>query len=87
MQGSNMVQEGAADAVIAFLQTLEDNNNQDEIQLEILNSVSRLEQAFMMSVTNEDLDRFVNHTLKACILYNMFFFITELLITVEYLQS
>lgn len=59
-----MVQEGAADAVIAFLQTLEDNNNQDEIQLEILNSVSRLEQAFMMSVTNEDLDRYVNQSVK-----------------------
>lgn len=54
-----MIQEAAADAVIAFLQTLEDNNNQDEIQLEILNSVSRLEQAYMMSVTNEDLDRYV----------------------------
>jgi len=53
-----MIQEAAADAVIAFLQTLDDNNNQDEIQLEILNSVSRLEQAYMMSVTNEDLDRF-----------------------------
>lgn len=53
-----MVQEAAADAVIAFLQTLDDNNNQDEIQLEILNSVSRLEQAYMMSVTNEDLDRY-----------------------------
>lgn len=67
MQGSNMVQEGAADAVIAFLQTLEDNNNQDEIQLEILNSVSRLEQAFMMSVTNEDLDRYVNQSVKVYI--------------------
>lgn len=55
-----MVQEAAADAVIAFLQTLDDNNNQDEIQLEILNSVSRLEQAYMMSVTNEDLDRYMN---------------------------
>lgn len=59
LQGSNMVQEAAADAVIAFLQNLEDNNNQDEIQLEILNSVSRLEQAYMMSVTNEDLDRYL----------------------------
>lgn len=57
LQGSNMVQEAAADAVIAFIQTLEDNNNQDEIQLEILNSVSRLEQAYLLSVTNEDLDR------------------------------
>lgn len=55
-----MVQEAAADAVIAFLQNLEDNNNQDEIQIEILNSVSRLEQAYMMSVTNEDLDRYVD---------------------------
>jgi len=55
-----MVQEAAADAVIAFLQNLEDNNNQDEIQIEILNSVSRLEQAYMMSVTNEDLDRCVD---------------------------
>lgn len=55
-----MVQEAAADAVIAFLQTLEDNNNQDEIQLEILNSVSRLEQAYIMSVTNEDLDRYAD---------------------------
>lgn len=55
-----MVQEAAADAVIAFLQTLEDNNNQDVIQLKILNSVSRLDQAFVMSVTNEDLDRCVN---------------------------
>lgn len=54
-----MVQEAAADAVIAFLQTLEDNNNQDEIQLEIMNSVNTLEQAYMMSVTNEDLDRLV----------------------------
>lgn len=52
-----MVQEAAADAVIAFLQTLEDNNNQDEIQLEILNSVYRLEQAYLMSVSNEDADR------------------------------
>jgi len=57
-QGTNMIQEAAADAVIAFLQNLEDNNNQDEIQLEILNSVSRLEQAYIMSVTNEDLDRY-----------------------------
>jgi len=56
-----MVQEAAADAVIAFLQNLEDNNNQDEIQIEILNSVSRLEQAYMMSVTNEDLDRYVDN--------------------------
>jgi len=55
-----MVQEAAADAVIAFLQNLEDNNNQDEIQIEILNSVSRLEQAYMMSVTNEDLDRYID---------------------------
>lgn len=55
-----MIQEAAADAVIAFLQNLEDNNNQDEIQIEILNSVSRLEQAYMMSVTNEDLDRYVD---------------------------
>lgn len=55
-----MIQEAAADAVIAFLQTLEDNNNQDEIQLEILNSISRLEQAYMISVTNEDLDRYLN---------------------------
>lgn len=60
LQGPNMVQEAAADAVIAFLQTLEDNNNQDEIQLEILNSVSRLEQAYIMSVTNEDLDRYID---------------------------
>ncbi|XP_050524422.1 transportin-3 [Daktulosphaira vitifoliae] len=59
--GSNMVQEAAADAVIAFLQTLDDNNNQDEIQAEILNSVGRLEQAYMLSVTNEDLDRTVNY--------------------------
>jgi len=58
-----MVQEAAADAVIAFLQTLEDNNNQDEIQLEILNSVSRLEQAYIMAVTNEDLDRYVYQTI------------------------
>jgi len=63
-----MVQEAAADAVIAFLQNLEDNNNQDEIQIEILNSVSRLEQAYMMSVTNEDLDKYVNK-------YNKFKFI------------
>jgi len=54
-----MIQEAAADAVIAFLQNLEDNNNQDEIQIEIINSVSRLEQAYMMSVTNEDLDRYI----------------------------
>lgn len=60
LQGSNMVQEAAADSVIAFLQNLEDNNNQDEIQIEILNSVRRLEQAYMMSVTNEDLDRYVD---------------------------
>lgn len=53
-----MLQEAAADAVIAFLRTLDDNNNQDEIQLEILNSVSRLEQAYTVSVTNEDMDRF-----------------------------
>ncbi|XP_026810121.1 transportin-3 [Rhopalosiphum maidis] len=57
----SMIQEAAADAVIAFLQNLEDNNNQDEIQIEIINSVSRLEQAYMMSVTNEDLDRTVNY--------------------------
>jgi len=58
-----MVQEAAADAVIAFLQTLEDNNNQDEIQLEILNSVSRLEQTYIMTVTNEDMDRYVYQTI------------------------
>lgn len=67
-----MVQEAAADAVIAFLQTLEDNNNQDEIQLEILNSVSRLEQAYIMSVTNEDLDRYVDKSKEyKCILVDL----------------
>lgn len=85
-----MVQEAAADAVIAFLQNLEDNNNQDEIQIEILNSVGRLEPAYMMAVTNEDLDRYIfnlTFVLKKCILFNFMNLITERLITVEYSRS
>lgn len=84
-----MVQEAAADAVISFLQTLEDNNNQDGIQLEIMNSVNTLEQAYMMSVTNEDLDRldqiidnFINF-----LFISLSFFFTELSTIVEYLQN
>lgn len=83
-----MVQEAAADVVISLLQTLEDNNNQDEIQLEIMNSVNTLEQAYMMSVTNEDLDRLykiIDHFIN--FLFITSFFFIELSTTVEYLQN
>ncbi|CAB0015471.1 unnamed protein product [Nesidiocoris tenuis] len=53
---STMVHEAASDCVCALLQSLEDNNNNQALEIELFNGVMSLEQPFHLAVARESLE-------------------------------
>uniref|UniRef100_A0A0A9ZA41 Transportin-3 n=2 Tax=Lygus hesperus TaxID=30085 RepID=A0A0A9ZA41_LYGHE len=58
---SRMLHEAASDCVCALLQSLEDNNNNQAIEIELFNGVMALEQPFHLSVAHEQLENCMNY--------------------------
>lgn len=56
-----VLHEAATDCVCTLLQCLEDNNNQQEVETYLFNSVLNLEVPYHMSVANEDQEKSMNY--------------------------
>lgn len=53
--------DAATDCVCTLLQCLEDNNNQQDLEMYLFNSVMELEPAYHLSVANEDQEKSINY--------------------------
>lgn len=53
--------DAATDCICMLLQCLEDNNNQQNLELQLFQGVVSLEQAYHMSVANEDQEKSMNY--------------------------